>query len=250
MSSLKFGASIPLQLFGYSLIPSERDLADINNDGRLTRDGFAVAMHLIQGKLSGKEIPAALPQTLVPPSMRSNGPASPFAAVPPHQATEAIRDLLWDDSPPTSTVNTQPQHNVFQPQATGIAPPTISPPSSSRPPQAPEDPFTSATRNCTLLSFHFPASDAFSRFGVQLQRFTRIFSGMMTKHTRHRHYMTDLRRLETSRTRSPPRIGHCRTPRPSEKPWKPPSLTKPLSSPLWRYNLLLRKLPLGRRRVC
>ena len=35
-----------------------RDLADMNNDGRLTRDGFAVAMHLIQGKLAGKELPA------------------------------------------------------------------------------------------------------------------------------------------------------------------------------------------------
>ncbi|KAG8217218.1 hypothetical protein J3R82DRAFT_5304 [Butyriboletus roseoflavus] len=108
------------------------DLADINNDGRLTRDGFAVAMHLIQGKLLGREIPATLPPTLVPPSMRSNGPASPFAATPPPQPTEAIHDLLWDDSPPTSTVTSQPQHNVLQPLATGI------------------DPFASATRN----SFH------------------------------------------------------------------------------------------------
>ncbi|KAF8461190.1 hypothetical protein DFH94DRAFT_96254, partial [Russula ochroleuca] len=33
------------------------DLADLNNDGRITRDGFAVAFHLIQGKLTGKEIP-------------------------------------------------------------------------------------------------------------------------------------------------------------------------------------------------
>ncbi|KIM53721.1 hypothetical protein SCLCIDRAFT_427446 [Scleroderma citrinum Foug A] len=55
------------------------DLADINNDGRLTRDGFAVALHLIQ---------------------------------------EPIRDLLWDDSASSSTVNTQPQ-STLQPQQTG-----------------------------------------------------------------------------------------------------------------------------------
>lgn len=151
-SSLKFGASVPPQLFRYNLIHSARDLSDINNDGRLTRDGFAVAMHLIQGKLSGKEIPTVLPPTLVPPSMRLNGPTSPFAAVPP-QPSEAMRDLLWDDSPPTSIVNIQPQHNVPQHQATGIAPPSVSPPPASRAPQFPQDPFTTATRDCTSLHF-------------------------------------------------------------------------------------------------
>ncbi|KAF8126520.1 hypothetical protein EV363DRAFT_1174019 [Boletus edulis] len=128
------------------------DLADINNDGRLTRDGFAVAMYLIQGKLSGKEIPASLPPTLVPPSMRSNGPTSPFATVSPQPAE--VRDLLWDDSPPASTVNTQPQHSIFQHHGTGIVPPTISPPPVSRAPQAPQDPFASVPRNCMLSPFH------------------------------------------------------------------------------------------------
>ena len=50
-------------------VASRQVLADLNNDGRLTRDGFAVAMHLIQGKLAGKEVPTRLPPTLVPPSM-------------------------------------------------------------------------------------------------------------------------------------------------------------------------------------
>ena len=132
-----------------------RDLADINNDGRLTRDGFAVAMHLIQGKLAGKDIPATLPPTLVPPSMRINGPASPFAITSQPQPTESIHDLLWDDSPPASTVKTQPQSqsNLFQPQTTGFVPSAISPPPVPRAPQALEDPFASATRNCMLLHF-------------------------------------------------------------------------------------------------
>ncbi|KIJ11729.1 hypothetical protein PAXINDRAFT_101608 [Paxillus involutus ATCC 200175] len=54
------------------------DLADINHDGYLIRDTFAIAMHLIKDKLSGKEIPETLPPSLVPPSMRSDGPSPPF----------------------------------------------------------------------------------------------------------------------------------------------------------------------------
>ncbi|KIJ60603.1 hypothetical protein HYDPIDRAFT_116899 [Hydnomerulius pinastri MD-312] len=127
------------------------DLADINKDGRLTRDGFAVAMHLIQGKLSGKEVPATLPLSLIPPSMRSNGTAAPFAAPPSIQHSEALRDLLWDDSPPTSAVNTQPQNNVLQPQSTGTHPAsftTVPLSVSPRPPQMLEDPFgASASHN-------------------------------------------------------------------------------------------------------
>ncbi|KAH7889962.1 hypothetical protein F5I97DRAFT_615298 [Phlebopus sp. FC_14] len=117
------------------------DLADINNDGRLTRDGFAVVMHLIQGKLSGKEIPATLPPTLVPPSMRSeNAPFIPAAFQPP----ELVRDLLWDDSPPSSAVTSQPQSGVLQPQTTGaqaLGMTPAPPPVSTRSPQV-EDPFS------------------------------------------------------------------------------------------------------------
>jgi epidermal growth factor receptor substrate 15 len=87
----------------------DRDLSDLNNDGRLTRDGFAVAMHLINGKIAGREVPARLPETLIPPSMRSQAQAQ---SLPPEQTNSAIvpepmRDLLWDDSPPTSAANTQ-----------------------------------------------------------------------------------------------------------------------------------------------
>ncbi|KII88893.1 hypothetical protein PLICRDRAFT_40530 [Plicaturopsis crispa FD-325 SS-3] len=91
------------------------DLSDINNDGHLTRDGFAVAMHLIQGKLAGKDIPATLPPSLVPPSMRSK--ASPFAPPPP-QPQEPQRDLLWDDTPPPSAT-APPTQSILQPQSTG-----------------------------------------------------------------------------------------------------------------------------------
>ncbi|GJE86805.1 EF-hand protein [Phanerochaete sordida] len=42
------------------------DLVDVDNDGRLTREEFAVAMCLTRCKLAGKEIPAQLPPSLLP----------------------------------------------------------------------------------------------------------------------------------------------------------------------------------------
>ncbi|KAI7859687.1 hypothetical protein BDC45DRAFT_475663 [Circinella umbellata] len=44
------------------------DLADTNQQGRLTREQFAVAMHLIHKRLQGDALPNTLPQTLIPPS--------------------------------------------------------------------------------------------------------------------------------------------------------------------------------------
>ncbi|KZT74249.1 hypothetical protein DAEQUDRAFT_807913 [Daedalea quercina L-15889] len=53
------------------------DLADTNTDGRLTRDEFAVAMHLIHEKLKGKDLPRTLPPSLLPPSLRQPPPLPP-----------------------------------------------------------------------------------------------------------------------------------------------------------------------------
>ena len=115
-------ASIWLAPSTYSL-PLEshimhRDLADLNNDGRITRDGFAVAFHLIQGKLTGKEIPTTLPASLIPPSMRVAAvpTTSPFQQPP----SDSLNDLLWDDSP----VASHPQSTILQPQRTGHAQPS------------------------------------------------------------------------------------------------------------------------------
>lgn len=108
-----------------------RDLADLNNDGRLTRDGFAVAMHLIIGKLAGKDIPPTLPPSLIPLSMRAVA-TSPFHPPP----SDSLKDLLWDDSP-SSPVTSQPQPAILQPQRTGpisaqspFSPPQVTVPQS------------------------------------------------------------------------------------------------------------------------
>ncbi|KAI0781211.1 hypothetical protein BD413DRAFT_23939 [Trametes elegans] len=118
------------------------DLSDLNNDGRLTRDGFAVAMHLIQGKLAGKDIPSALPLSLVPPALRGSGSALAAPAQP--AVPEAIKDLLWDDSPPASATAPSHPQMTLQPQGTGTfsgrPAPTMSPPPRGTP-AAVADPF-------------------------------------------------------------------------------------------------------------
>ena len=104
------------------------------------------AMHLIQGKLTGKDIPASLPTSLVPPSIRTNGAAaSPFQTQQPQQS-ETIRDLLWDETPPPSAITPQ----SVQHQQTGslhVSPSAFSTPflSTQQAFAAAQDPFGSST---------------------------------------------------------------------------------------------------------
>lgn len=104
------------------------DLADIDADGQLNRDEFAVAMYLVKLQRGGKEpIPQVLPPGLIPPSMRRQAPvpgvgAAPVqaqapASAPPAPAPvprSAADDLFGLDSPPATTT-TQAQI----PQSTG-----------------------------------------------------------------------------------------------------------------------------------
>lgn len=45
-------------------------LSDVNKDGFLDSDEFALAMHLINVKLGGYDLPTVLPDHLIPPSKR------------------------------------------------------------------------------------------------------------------------------------------------------------------------------------
>ncbi|KIM32332.1 hypothetical protein M408DRAFT_6586 [Serendipita vermifera MAFF 305830] len=138
-------AAVPFMLL--SGLPEEVlariwDLADMRNDGRLTKETFAVAMHLINGVLEGKELPPVLPNTLIPPSLRG---AAGFAALPPAAPviSETHRDLLsLDDDLPVSPpqpkavpqaapvpVISQIAANALNPQAQ--TPPVLSPPTRS-----------------------------------------------------------------------------------------------------------------------
>ncbi|EKM55751.1 uncharacterized protein PHACADRAFT_209279 [Phanerochaete carnosa HHB-10118-sp] len=107
------------------------DLADYSHDGRLTRDGFAVAMHLIHGKLAGKEVPSTLPPTLIPPSVRGQISTTSTPSQPAQPAVpEAIRDLLWDDTPSSAT-SQYPTVSASLPPRTGTTSPKPTQPLAS-----------------------------------------------------------------------------------------------------------------------
>lgn len=50
------------------------DISDIDEDGHLDRDEFAVVMHLVYRALDGEKVPTILPTHLIPPSKRKTGP--------------------------------------------------------------------------------------------------------------------------------------------------------------------------------
>ncbi|EKV09667.1 hypothetical protein PDIP_63470 [Penicillium digitatum Pd1] len=94
------------------------DLADIDADGQLSREEFAVAMYLVRLQRSGKEpLPQVVPPALVPPNMRRQVPAPMVAPTPPPAPAPAVRtaadDLFGLDSPALPFA--QPQ----MPQSTG-----------------------------------------------------------------------------------------------------------------------------------
>ncbi|KAL0940839.1 calcium-binding protein [Colletotrichum truncatum] len=96
------------------------DLSDINSEGRLNRDTFAVAMYLIRQQRSRRDgsttLPTSLPPNLIPPSFRSqtrpttsgspfDAPPQPQPQPPPVSApapapTSALDDLFGLDTPP------------------------------------------------------------------------------------------------------------------------------------------------------
>ena len=75
------------------------DLADINSEGQLNRDEFAVAMYLIKqqrSKRDGRDVlPQSLPSNLIPPSMRCQ-------IIAPQQPTAPVFDNASNISAPKS----------------------------------------------------------------------------------------------------------------------------------------------------
>jgi epidermal growth factor receptor substrate 15 len=63
---------------------------------------FAVAMHLINNKLAGKDLPPSLPNSLVPPSLRQEfgGGQQEVLDNGPSNATKDLFDLFADDPTP------------------------------------------------------------------------------------------------------------------------------------------------------
>lgn len=106
-----------------------RDLADSDTDGRLNKDDFAVAMHLIKAALAGKEVPNALPSSLIPP------PASARQVISQEEASP-----FNDPVPATPTTSSTYATQSAAPSAPSAQHRRTSDAERSLPPPPPEEP--------------------------------------------------------------------------------------------------------------
>uniref|UniRef100_A0AAR2KGC8 Epidermal growth factor receptor pathway substrate 15 n=1 Tax=Pygocentrus nattereri TaxID=42514 RepID=A0AAR2KGC8_PYGNA len=86
------------------------ELSDIDRDGMLDKDEFAVAMYLVYRALENEPVPVALPPSLVPPSKRKKvtpTPVMPLLPSPPPSLKE--RGSAHSGSKPLPATPTQPQ---------------------------------------------------------------------------------------------------------------------------------------------
>ncbi|KAL8922011.1 MAG: hypothetical protein Q9208_005465 [Pyrenodesmia sp. 3 TL-2023] len=138
-----------VSFFSNSRLPEEAlaqiwDLADINSEGQLNKDEFAVAMFLIRqqrSKTTGRDVlPQTLPSNLVPPSMRRQAP-------PPAQPTAPTFDNAANISAPKSAAEDLFGLDAFSSPAPR-APESVSdsslytasPPRTTASPQVPQQP--------------------------------------------------------------------------------------------------------------
>ncbi|KAH7392975.1 hypothetical protein BKA66DRAFT_457315 [Pyrenochaeta sp. MPI-SDFR-AT-0127] len=150
------------------------DLADINSEGQLSKDEFAVAMYLIRQQRKGDQLPTTLPPSLIPPSLRTAAnqalPAAAAQSAPPippvpraAQPKSAAEDLFGLDA--FSVPAPAPQQ---LPQSTGGSGPFSKPfdndPFSSKAasPTSPH-PFQPAPRNPVSTFKPFMPSSSFGQ---------------------------------------------------------------------------------------
>lgn len=115
-----------VEFFGNARLPEEVlaqiwDLADMNSEGQLSKDEFAVAMYLIRQQRGTKDgrgvLPSTLPLALIPPGMRKqvlppSQPTAPaFENAPITKPRSAADDLFGLDAfgPPPTVVPQVPQ---------------------------------------------------------------------------------------------------------------------------------------------
>jgi len=99
-----------LQVFGQSGLEKTDlekiwTLSDPGNKGRLDKDEFAVAIHLIYRKLNGHDVPMRLPPELIPPSTRTF-----------NQSLSQVKSYLQSDAEVRKTSGA-----ALLPQATGVS---------------------------------------------------------------------------------------------------------------------------------
>ncbi|XP_008822887.1 epidermal growth factor receptor substrate 15-like 1 isoform X8 [Nannospalax galili] len=96
------------------------DLSDIDKDGHLDRDEFAVAMHLVYRALEKEPVPSVLPLSLIPPSKRKKtvfpGAVPVLPASPPPKDSLRSTPSHGSVSSLNSTGSLSPKHSVKQAQ--------------------------------------------------------------------------------------------------------------------------------------
>ncbi|XP_076978098.1 epidermal growth factor receptor substrate 15-like 1 isoform X8 [Tamandua tetradactyla] len=99
------------------------DLSDIDKDGHLDRDEFAVAMHLVYRALEKEPVPSVLPPSLIPPSKRKKtvfpGAVPVLPASPPPRDSLRSTPSHGSVSSLNSTGSLSPKHSLKQAQPAG-----------------------------------------------------------------------------------------------------------------------------------
>ncbi|XP_058870780.1 epidermal growth factor receptor substrate 15-like 1 isoform X13 [Acipenser ruthenus] len=83
------------------------DLSDIDKDGHLDRDEFAVAMHLVYRALEKEPVPSVLTPSLIPPSKRKKTAAALPGSV---QVLPGAVPVLPASPPPRDSLRSTPSH--------------------------------------------------------------------------------------------------------------------------------------------
>uniref|UniRef100_A0A4X2KQJ2 Epidermal growth factor receptor pathway substrate 15 like 1 n=1 Tax=Vombatus ursinus TaxID=29139 RepID=A0A4X2KQJ2_VOMUR len=98
------------------------DLSDIDKDGHLDKDEFAVAMHLVYRALEKEPVPSVLPPSLIPPSKRKKtvfpGAVPVLPASPPPKDSLRSTPSHGSVNSLNSTGSLSPKHGVKQAQPT------------------------------------------------------------------------------------------------------------------------------------
>uniref|UniRef100_A0A4W5P9J9 Epidermal growth factor receptor pathway substrate 15 n=1 Tax=Hucho hucho TaxID=62062 RepID=A0A4W5P9J9_9TELE len=95
------------------------ELSDLDRDGMLDRDEFAVAMYLVYRALEGESVPMSLPAPLVPPSKRKKPPVS----VPPVMPLLPSPPSIKESRSSLSGSKTLPSKPAVTPVTWAVSPP-------------------------------------------------------------------------------------------------------------------------------
>uniref|UniRef100_S4RTV0 Epidermal growth factor receptor pathway substrate 15 like 1 n=1 Tax=Petromyzon marinus TaxID=7757 RepID=S4RTV0_PETMA len=108
-------SNLPMEVLG-----KVWDLSDIDKDGHLDRDEFAVAMHLVYRALDKEPVPSVIPPKLVPPAKRPSAAAAGGGGVKhPGMLPGAVPVLPSSPPPPRDSLRSTPSHGSVSSLASG-----------------------------------------------------------------------------------------------------------------------------------